>query len=462
MANSSGPSPSSGSSNTALVDLYRWLELAPLEADVSKIKSAIKALHAKAQTSPDKDRLAKIVALGQKFLLDPERKGQYDRQWKSVYTGAKASQSTQGSGTVAEAGTVAETSVPSSEQEEWDYSTLEPLLPGGDPHRPFDMAAFLRDSESNPTDDLEADFTKLMVLLTNRGTASALLESEPMVDATSESVSPAEQFHAPVESPATVVRSLPSGRPPLSKPAVPSTNSAVLAARMRAKRQRTALMISSGLLVGAASLLGIAAYMNGMGRKKTPSVDEQYAMAQRNNPARSQINPEESSADLDGANAAASDPTAPGSSMPQPRSGLPMPGEGFGAETIPSAGSPSTAGSSMPAAGASGADKPDAAGPAMASDVKSPNPGSPAPNDPVMSPTKEPAPSQPVVAQPSPTPQPNATSADSATTPATAAPAAWPSTKKPRCSASRWRPTARSVPTASSTCVSARGTSPSG
>lgn len=133
---------------TRLPDLYQLLALGPLEADRAKIEAAIKRLLARAAAraaagddpaaaTAEAQRIHKVVALAQKYLLDPKHKAAYDAQWRSVHHSRPATAAAQA----------------------WDTSRLDQLLPQGDPQAPFDMTTYLdaRDHGDPPIEHLPRD-----------------------------------------------------------------------------------------------------------------------------------------------------------------------------------------------------------------------------------------------------------------------------------------------------------------
>ncbi|MCC6509719.1 MAG: hypothetical protein IT423_11460 [Pirellulaceae bacterium] len=320
-----------------LPNLYQLLGLKPLEADSQPIVTALKRVQAKleslkqrtAQSVPSDEqvRLQKVLALGQKYLLDPTRKVSYDRQWSSVY-GTKpasgsdtteshvvtqqvvtqqvaaqpaASSKTPNKVSVDKAQVVSSSVAPTSEaQLYWDTSLLDPLLPDGDPHAPFDMSSYLRSSEVRDPLAAAADLQRLIALLggepmptaapvtnafntaNNINTASAItaatvtaLSSEADVSGNGVSGSEVYGSHVTDESSASGAQGIslsgPSS-PVVGRVASPSASVSNLAKRMRQKQQRS-LVIGGASLVGGLIALGLLAMflMNGS-RGQRPTV----------------------------------------------------------------------------------------------------------------------------------------------------------------------------------------------
>ncbi|MCA9133876.1 MAG: hypothetical protein KDA45_12005 [Planctomycetales bacterium] len=227
-----------------LPDLYSLLGLEPLEADRGVIEQALKRLLArakqaeKAQDQPAVKRAARILELGKKNLLQPQRKKLYDEQWRRVH----------GSPAAAAAAPAV-----------WDYSELQPLLPAGDPQQEFDLGKSLRLAAQWPEPDYEADFAKLQGVLSSLGTAGAASQpaAEQLVDAkradamlVTESAEVAAEVARPQATSAlAAVVARDSGRP------------RSLAAQMRKKRERSLLLAVGGLLASLAIVLGFVYLM---------------------------------------------------------------------------------------------------------------------------------------------------------------------------------------------------------
>jgi hypothetical protein len=169
-------SPKSNSENNpqdSLPDLYKLLSLQPLESDHGKIERAIKGLESKAASADTKlaQKIARMVAIGRKNLLDPTRKKAYDRAWSNQY--GHGTSSTEPSGEL-QVGTDSTPTLPamplslstsSAPTLSWDFSELELFLPLEDPHAAFDLGTYLQSSESLSEADMTADFDKLNMLL---------------------------------------------------------------------------------------------------------------------------------------------------------------------------------------------------------------------------------------------------------------------------------------------------------
>lgn len=167
--------------SSRLPNLYHLLGLQPLEAERAKIVAALDAVRhrianevAMPQPTPEESaHLQKLVALGEKVLLEPQRKVAYDQEWKSAYASPAASCSN------TPVATVPHVSASRVTAPRWDTGRLVELLPKGDPHATFDMAAFLRSAESRDPAAAEADIQTLIGLLDGDATAANSTASAP-------------------------------------------------------------------------------------------------------------------------------------------------------------------------------------------------------------------------------------------------------------------------------------------
>ncbi len=284
MANSE-PSSQDAKPND-LPDLYRLLGIPPLEAEASKIEQALEVVRRKALAAKESDpklaqRASRIFALGQKNLLDAERKAAYDRAWvKSFGNPTK---------TVPIAANVeapVAVAVAASELT-WDMRELESYLPEEDPRAPFDFAGFLEYSENLPETNVVADYERLQVFL--GGVVTSTVEA-----AAPESVSAVSLLanSAPVESSTTT-----GGGSHLTEqfaapanPRVPqrrngraaAASSASLAKQMRQKRSRSFLLSVVGMMVGVGVVLGATLYL--LRKNDAQDPNQQTLLAQGGTP----------------------------------------------------------------------------------------------------------------------------------------------------------------------------------
>ncbi len=158
------------SKNAGLPDLYRILGFSAIESDVAKLERTIRVLETKGAGLEPKqaERVARIVAIARKNLLEPARKQAYDLAWaKQFATNGEISTQVSNQRTQVEKPVLPPPeSGDLSASPEWDMSELEMCLPVEDPHAPFDMAHYLK---TTPVRDFEAtaaaDFEKLNRLL---------------------------------------------------------------------------------------------------------------------------------------------------------------------------------------------------------------------------------------------------------------------------------------------------------
>lgn len=231
----------------AIPNLYRLLQLQPLESDQQLIESALKSAMKLARQMQDSDptraqQMARVIELGRKYLLSAERKSQYDARWQAQY-GATASVQPElvavGQSSAAGASEVAASCTGYASAAAAD--PLAHLLPSGNPHADFDLANYLESTSDAATVDCDADFQKLVNLLTQAGAGA---EEQPQ--AVAQAVQPVSQTKLPQLPPR-----IPAGR----------GSGKSLATQLRAKRDRKFLAMISGVLVSLAALLGLLFYL---------------------------------------------------------------------------------------------------------------------------------------------------------------------------------------------------------
>ncbi len=137
-----------------LPNIYALLSLAPLESNRDKIEHALAQLATLLESQSLQDPTAKknaerILAFGRRHLLSAELKPIYDQRWRQTFGAANLP---------VDLGPTQPTSV-------WDMRELDKLLPTEDPNLPFDLAQFLQSSASRVPQDVEADFAKILSLL---------------------------------------------------------------------------------------------------------------------------------------------------------------------------------------------------------------------------------------------------------------------------------------------------------
>ncbi len=259
-------SSSAEANSSELPDLYRLLGLAPLEIDARKIEQALDLVRKKALAAKETDsklalRATKIFSLGQKHLLDAQRKTAYDLAWKKSYG--------DGAATVANVSRPVETMVttaePAAPELTWDMSELENVLPAEDPRAAFDLAAFLQFSECLPESNPEADYDRLQGFLGGTTTSTATLAAPEAVSALTLlpelsqpkdktlSTSKREARSETPATPATAVR--------IAPPTTLPKNAGSLAQQMRKKRSQSFLLSVVGMLFGVGLILGITLYL---------------------------------------------------------------------------------------------------------------------------------------------------------------------------------------------------------
>ncbi len=249
-------------------NLYQLLGLPGLEPDLSAIQAAAERLTKRSGKPEDAARIEKIVALTQKYLLDPHRKIAYDQQWRATYgveenkapqnkeiqhkeiqsKGAELKQSHEAPKIAAAAAsreslrTAVGTADESSTQ--WDYSQLDALLPTDDPMAAFDMASFLRGTNDHDPMSAEADLTRLLKLLGDESPGQ-----EPPVEAV------ALVESQPVEPVHDAGVSLSIG------PAKSSGPSTIYTKKARKRRQQSILLGATCFIAGLAGLGALASYL---------------------------------------------------------------------------------------------------------------------------------------------------------------------------------------------------------
>jgi len=235
-----------------LPDIYQLLQLEPLEEDRGKIEAALLRLlshgrELQAKQPKQAQRLAKVVELGKRHLLNADAKAKYDAHWLQVNQPQLA--------------TVATTTT-------WDMSELESYLPAGDPLQAFDLAAFLSSADSLPTQEYTADFAKLQALLQSGATPSSPdpTHGQPLAHLTA-NLSPSSAANAIPNAypPYSVTAPGPATTPQTQVP--PARRKVSLAKELRAKRDRSLLKIAAGILLTLATVLGFLFWMMNPGRQ---------------------------------------------------------------------------------------------------------------------------------------------------------------------------------------------------
>lgn len=216
-------------------NLYELLGLQSLEEDRSKIDASLRLAISEAKAASQGDpkrsqRLAKIVELGKRNLLNEGRKAAYDRRWQAAFGMAIAS--------------------PQVSASEWDYSVLDTLLPDGNPQDAFDLGGFLEIAGILPEAQVDADFAKLQSLLT--GIVSPVATAPASV-ATSVPVTAAMAVLPGSEIP--VLQK--STNTPVNPSALPPAKPKNLAKQLRRKRDQSLLMMIGGVLISLGSLLAL-------------------------------------------------------------------------------------------------------------------------------------------------------------------------------------------------------------
>lgn len=314
--------PAMSENSSRLPNLYQLLGVDPLEADRGKVITAIQKAQARLTAadqqplnSDERARLQKVIALAEKYLLDTQRKAAYDHEWQSVYRAARSSVqvAARAAAPAAESARARAADLASAKRSvatvtTWDTSHLAKLLPQGDPHAAFDMAAFLRGTESRDP-AAESDLRTLVGLLSGESD-----DGRPVQNAQSSDLQ-----HGFTNSEPLDVASRNIGVVLPARGASPSAL-AGHAERMRKKKQRAVAAGGSLLLVavGGVLLLGVYLYNQPLQRQSSA---EALASAAKPTPRPSGL-PQVNLAPM--TKAEGDRKTAPtGSGLPQPGSGAP-------------------------------------------------------------------------------------------------------------------------------------------
>ncbi len=269
--------------NAGLPDLYRILGFSTIESDVAKLERTIRVLETKGAGMEPKqaERVARVVAIARKNLLEPNRKQAYDQAWAKQFATVSENspqvsiQRTQAEKPVLPGAEASDT----CSSPEWDMTELEMCLPVEDPHAPFDMAHYLK---TTPASDFEAtlaaDFEKLNQLLGG----TAVLE----VHGKSEG-NEAMRLAPPQTS---VPDWLPDGPRPsqaTKKPAtghstanMPARSAAATIKQIRKKRVQSMVLAITGMLMAICVVFGVMYALVSRGKNQ-----EQLAQADIKNPA---------------------------------------------------------------------------------------------------------------------------------------------------------------------------------
>lgn len=236
MAKSETSSKSLGS----LPDLYRLLELSPLESShrviESSLKRVLKAAREQQSSNPAKaKKAAKLLELGKRTLLDPQAKAAYDVQWSKLYGEAVLGDQDPTNAQSASAATVGL---------DWQWEQLTKHLPAGDPNSAFDLAAFLRETPT-PEDNLRSDFEKLQNLL-------AGIDNDEERNAKVGHTAEAEQ--EPTQNTQHPLVAVPVAAPAAKKSGASSKS---LANKIRKKRDRSLLGAVVGVAASLALIMGV-------------------------------------------------------------------------------------------------------------------------------------------------------------------------------------------------------------
>lgn len=244
-----------------MIDLYRLLELQPLESDMAKVRAALKRQVELAQSSEDervRRQASQIIELGSNHLLNAERKAIYDRKW-TAEIGSPAPKPAM------------KPSKPSSRDSDRFLGPLAAALPAGDPDKPFDLAGFLENSASIPVTQPTAAFEKLLSMLQDGGKHS---ETHRGKSAPSDSGMELGQT-AQSRSTAILSEDRSRGLRGARKQGVPRSGESsafprgmqvaskrkLPAKAVRQKRDRSLLMAVGGLLVTLAIVLAVMLFM---------------------------------------------------------------------------------------------------------------------------------------------------------------------------------------------------------
>ena len=338
----------SDSTQQRLPNLYQLLGLngpdisrEQINAALRRAQSKLESLKQDASRADDVARLQKVLALGQKYLLSPELKSNYDAQWTTIYGKPKSA--------VAKP-IVAEQPVASAKVElNWDMSSLDALLPDGDPGQAFQMADYLRSSQVRDPMAAEADLRKLISLLggedlpasrsNSSADATSMLASQPIsLQHLSDSLARPESGNRELPSEALPSEALTSGgfsgaesdRADGGIVMQRSANSHAavgLAKRMRQKRQKAILFGGTLLAAGVGGLVLLGLYLNRPAAKSSPPVAQAQVPAKRSKlpPVPEATNDLAAALEQGNANAVATPPNVPSKSGLNP--GLVQPGE---------------------------------------------------------------------------------------------------------------------------------------
>ncbi|MCR9292326.1 MAG: hypothetical protein NXI32_06375 [bacterium] len=223
-----------------MIDLYRLLELQPLEADDARIQAALNRCRLLAEKGGDakfRKRAARLYELGRSHLLSQQKKAEYDLKWKAVF-GRQSSQA----------------DMPAGDSETAD--ALKTHLPDGDPNQAFDLAAYLESSADFSPLPIDDEFDELMAFLQPSNPAERLgdqqLQTAVMTKAPRTAVEPTYLGAGEKRS----------RTPVTSRPAATS-----LAGSLRKKRDHSLLMIAGGLLLSVAVVLAVVLVVTRVGRQ---------------------------------------------------------------------------------------------------------------------------------------------------------------------------------------------------
>lgn len=253
-------------------DLYRLLDLSPLEGDRSRIEQALRQVlkHAKEtqQSDPDESkRSARLLELGKQNLLDAKRKAAYDQKWKLAF----------GAPTV------------EAVVSEWPLEELVEVLPEGDPNHPFDLSRFLEQSTELPESTSERDFQQLAALLNGDAEAGAASleavsleksskQARPVVS-TAENPVQTQVFASGANEVAATDSGTSAGPPPLPTKSKNPARSHSIARNIRKKRERSLLFAVGGVLVSLVAVLSVLFLVLQNGKKQKGGESPQVASA---------------------------------------------------------------------------------------------------------------------------------------------------------------------------------------
>ncbi len=226
---------------SGLPDLYGLLRLEPLESDRARIEAALRQVIEKAKEDHSKDavrRAQRLLQLGKANLLNSERKQAYDARWKSVFGPALQA------------------------PEPANWSTLEAILPSGDPQEPFDLSEYLKRDATDPVIDTEAEFQALLALCkpdSAKVPASNHLHPDGLAPD-----HPLNQRVAPPRGPVQANKPLVGAvtAPPVNQSAAsiassPPEKPSSIAIRIRQKSGRSIFQYATGLLLSLICVMGV-------------------------------------------------------------------------------------------------------------------------------------------------------------------------------------------------------------